>query len=126
MVQTRKRPRRDCCEQAEQQDPSCNIASAAEDCNNEESSKTYKWPEKDPSKQQLPKNGLLAGKDQLLWDALAHVQLKFDNKRRLQNCQVFVREALEKIGLGWVATNTTAYRRALGGSNKYNKAVEIL
>jgi len=59
----------------------------------------------------FPSSSLLAGTEPAVWDALGRLNLKdFDNGK-----QVAVRKALDDIGLGWVATNTTPFRIAVGG-----------
>ena len=59
----------------------------------------------------FPASSLLAGTEPAVWDALGRLELKdFDNSK-----QVLVRKALDDIGLGWVATNTTPFRIAIGG-----------
>jgi hypothetical protein len=74
---------------------------------------TRRWPEWSESfiKSGFPESSLLAGTEPAVWDALGRLELKdFDNGK-----QVTLRKALEDIGLGWVATNTTPFRIAIGG-----------
>ena len=81
------------------------------------------WPSKDPSTTpKLP--GLLAGLDDDFWNAMWHVKF-IDDKGTIKKCQVVVREALVKIGMGWYATNTNPYRRAFGKPNKYAIALQM-
>mmetsp|Transcript_23193 Transcript_23193/g.55494 ORF Transcript_23193/g.55494 Transcript_23193/m.55494 type:complete len:314 (+) Transcript_23193:174-1115(+) len=56
--------------------------------------------------------GLLYGYEELIWNAL----LSLPKNTLLQNDgkQLKLREALEKLNLGWIATNTTPYRVRLG------------
>ena len=62
-------------------------------------------------KSKFPQTSLLAGTEPAVWYALGRLALKdFDDGK-----QVVVRKALEDIGLGWVATNTTPFRIAIGG-----------
>jgi hypothetical protein len=72
-----------------------------------------RWPEWSESfiKSGFPESSLLAGTEPVVWEALGRLELKdFDNGK-----QVTLRKALEAIGLGWVATNTTPFRIAIGG-----------
>lgn len=71
------------------------------------------WPEWSDNfiKAGFPKTSLLAGTEPAVWQALGHLTLNdFDDGK-----QVVVRKALDAIGLGWVATNTTPFRIAVGG-----------
>jgi len=73
----------------------------------------------------FPASSLLAGTEPAVWDALGRLELKdFDNSK-----QVLVRKALDDIGLGWVATNTTPFRIEIGGlfdaARKYHQEREI-
>ena len=72
------------------------------------------WPSEDPSKLNQPwPQGLLHGMDDAIWAALARVPLDiYQNKKGQQ--QGTIREALNLVGMGWVATNTTSYRMAMG------------
>ncbi|GFH56182.1 hypothetical protein CTEN210_12658 [Chaetoceros tenuissimus] len=88
------------------------------------STKQLSWPPTDPSAKPLPLDGLLAGLDELLWSAMAHIDPQ-TSKHQQKKCQVFSREALNLIGMGWVATNTHPYRTALGKGNKYALAMEF-
>ena len=84
------------------------------------------WPSEDPSKQKQPwPKGLLHGLDDAIWGALAHVPpALFQSKKGKQ--QVTIREALNLIGIGWVATNTTSYRTTMGRpEGKYISAAAI-
>jgi len=71
------------------------------------------WPRWSESfiKSGFPESSLLAGTEPAVWDALGRLESKdFDTGK-----QVAVRKALDDIGLGWVATNTTPFRIAVGG-----------
>ena len=85
------------------------------------------WPSEDPSKQKQPwPKGLLHGLDDAIWCALAHVAPDvYQQKKGPQ--QATIREALNLIGMGWVATNTTAYRKSMGNpAGKFIAARAIL
>jgi hypothetical protein len=71
------------------------------------------WPQWSESfiKKGFPESSLLAGTEPAVWDALGRLELKDFNNGK----QVAVRKALDDIGLGWVATNTTPFRIAVGG-----------
>ncbi|GGX75185.1 2OG-Fe(II) oxygenase [Saccharospirillum salsuginis] len=74
---------------------------------------TQDWPEWSDSfiKAGFPKTSLLANTEPAVWQALGRLNLKDFNAGK----QVVVRQALDAIGLGWVATNTTPFRIAVGG-----------
>lgn len=75
------------------------------------------WPSEDPSKQKQPwPQGLLHGLDDAIWEALAHVPTDIYQQKKGQQ-QATIREALNLIGMGWIATNTTSYRMAMGKPN---------
>ena len=81
------------------------------------------WPTEDPTKHTQPwPKGLLHGKDDVIFAALAHVpRVAFESKQQLA-----IREALKLVGMGWVATNTKPYRMAMGNpAGKYIIAREI-
>ena len=78
-------------------------------------------------KKQFPTGGLLHNLDQYLWNALAHVvdpQLikEISNtgskdkgkQKKVKGKQRAIREALKKMGIGWVAINTNPYRPVYG------------
>jgi hypothetical protein len=72
-----------------------------------------KWPEwsQDLIRGGFPESSLLAGTEAAIWDALGGLDLRdFDDGK-----QIVVRKALDAIDLGWVATNTTPFRIAIGG-----------
>ena len=74
---------------------------------------TQAWPEWSETliNSGFPETSLLAGTEPAVWDALGCLTLNdFANGK-----QVTLRKALEDIGLGWVATNTTPFRIAVGG-----------
>lgn len=58
----------------------------------------------------FPKSSLLAGTEPAIWEALGRMALDEFNTGK----QVLLRKALDDIGLGWVATNTTPFRIAVG------------
>ena len=71
------------------------------------------WPPYDPVHQprsSFPSDSLLAGTEPLIWQALGTLapQLEAFSK------QVAIRQALRSIRLGWIATNTTPFRIAVG------------
>jgi len=66
--------------------------------------------------------GLLHNLDQYVWDALAHIDPQLFNTKNKRK-QVAIREALNIIGMGWVATNETPYRKAVGAL--FDEAVKI-
>lgn len=72
-----------------------------------------RWPEWSDSfiKSGFPETSLLAGTEPALWEALGRMELKDFNNGK----QVTLRNALDAIGLGWVATNTTPFRITIGG-----------
>jgi len=67
------------------------------------------WPRRPTGKgKEFPESSLLAGYEDAIWRALAHVDPKeFDRKKGMQ---MPIREALGKIGLGWVASNSVPVR----------------
>ncbi|KAK1736147.1 hypothetical protein QTG54_013283 [Skeletonema marinoi] len=67
------------------------------------------WPRRPTGKgKEFPESSLLAGYEDAIWRALAHVDPKeFDRKTGMQ---MPIREALGKIGLGWVASNSVPVR----------------
>ena len=71
------------------------------------------WPKNNPSTKQFPEGGLLNNLDQYIWDAIAHIDPQLFNTKGKRK-QVAIREALNLIGMGWVATNETPYRKAVG------------
>jgi len=83
-----------------------------------------RWPDACPNgkrKYKFTKNGLLFGLDGAVWAALAHFPHDFDRafdakkpNGTWNGKQVVLRKALDLIGMGWVATNTTAYRPIIG------------
>ena len=67
----------------------------------------------------FPPSSILAGYEDAIWRALAHVNPKEFDREKYSNGndkgkQIPVREALEKIGLGWVATNSQSLRPVIG------------
>ena len=80
------------------------------------------WPSTDQSKKKWPSGGLLEGLDDAVWCALGHIsprEFERDNPQQPQ-----IRQALDLIGMGWVATNTTPYRVAIGGKSGKFKAAQ--
>ena len=71
------------------------------------------WPKNNPSTKRFPEGGLLHNLDQYIWDAIAHIDPQLFNTKGKRK-QVAIREALNLIGMGWVATNETPYRKAVG------------
>ncbi len=71
------------------------------------------WPEWSDTfiKSGFPEHSLLAGTEPVVWAALGRLELEDFNSPK----QVTLRKALEDVGLGWVATNTTPFRIAVGG-----------
>jgi hypothetical protein len=72
-----------------------------------------RWPRwsDDLVKAGFPQSSLLAGTEPAVWNALGRLAPEdFDDGK-----QVVLRKALDEIGLGWVATNTTPFRIAVGG-----------
>ena len=67
------------------------------------------WPRRTTGKgKEFPESSLLAGYEDAIWRALAQVDPKeFDRKKGMQ---MPIREALGKIGLGWVASNSVPVR----------------
>jgi len=93
------------------------------------------WPQKKPKLFDsrtgkpiyFPEGGLLHNLDQYIWDALAHIDpqlfnTKIENGKRKRK-QVAIREALNILGMGWIATNETPYRKAVGAL--FDEAVKI-
>mmetsp|Transcript_8376 Transcript_8376/g.12545 ORF Transcript_8376/g.12545 Transcript_8376/m.12545 type:complete len:437 (+) Transcript_8376:52-1362(+) len=80
-----------------------------------ELSSSWSWPDIDPSEKRCPPTSLLYGLDDEIWRAMGphHVDPTAFNGRM----QLAIRQALDQIGLGWVATNNTSYRVAMGGKN---------
>lgn len=70
----------------------------------------------------FPQNSLLYGLDDIIWDAIAHVDPKYFNTKGKRK-QVAIREALNKIGLGWVDTSTYPHRTVVG--DKFNNAEKM-
>ena len=74
------------------------------------------WPKNNPcTNKQFPVGGLLHNLDQYIWNALAHVDPQLieeisntgkGGKQKVKGKQRAIREALNKIGIGWVAINT--------------------
>lgn len=58
----------------------------------------------------FPESSLLAGTEPAVWAALGRLELRDFGSPK----QIVVRKALEDVGLGWVATNTTPFRIAVG------------
>ena len=89
---------------------------------------SFLWPKNKPElfdKKGKPiyfPEGLLHNLDQYVWDALAHIDPQLFNTKNKRK-QVAIREALNIIGMGWVATNETPYRKAVGAS--FDEAVKI-
>ena len=84
------------------------------------------WPKNNPSTKQFPEGGLLNNLDQYIWDALAHIdpqriETLFNTKGKRK--QVAIREALNIIDMGWVGTNETPYRKAVGAL--FDEAVKV-
>jgi len=61
----------------------------------------------------FPEGGLLHNLDQYVWDALVHIDPQLFNTKGKRK-QVAIREALNRINTGWVGTNETPYRKAVG------------
>ena len=68
------------------------------------------WPPWEPLKRGFPKNSLLTNMEPLVWRALGTLSSELEAYSK----QIALREALRKLGLGWIATNTTPYRIAVG------------
>ena len=89
------------------------------------------WPKNNPSTKQFPEGGLLNNLDQYIWDALAHIDPQLFNtpienrrgKLTRTRKQVAIREALNFIGMGWVAINGQTYRPVYGAL--FDEAVKI-
>jgi len=71
------------------------------------------WPEWSDSlvRAGFPKSSLVADTEPAVWQALGRLSLEDFKAGK----QVVVHQALDAIGLGWVATNTTPFRIAVGG-----------
>ena len=88
------------------------------------------WPKNKPEVfdprtgklKEFPKGCLLHNLDQYIWDALAHIDPQLFNTKDKRK-QVAIREALNVIGMGWVGTNETPYRKAVGAL--FDEAVKI-
>ena len=70
------------------------------------------WPKESPSKTKkpFPPTSLLGGLDDVIWDAMAHIDPQLFKGKP----QIATREALREIGMGWVAVNTNPLRTAYG------------
>ena len=105
--------------------------SSSKDSSSQPQTLQQSWPKNNPSTKQFPKGGLLHNLDQYVWDALAHIDpqllnTKIENvrgKRTRTRKQVAIREALNLIGMGWVAINTHSYRPVYGAL--FDEAVKI-
>mmetsp|Transcript_66475 Transcript_66475/g.191903 ORF Transcript_66475/g.191903 Transcript_66475/m.191903 type:complete len:208 (+) Transcript_66475:215-838(+) len=73
------------------------------------------WPKWKSSmiKRGFPKGSLLENKEEFVWEALGDISPQVFEKTTKK--QLVIREALNRLGLGWVATNTTPFRVAVGG-----------
>ena len=71
---------------------------------------------KDLIKYQFKRDSLLEGLEPDLWKILgqAEFQSYFVPKRKTKAKQVAIRHALSQLGCGWIATNTTPFRQAIG------------
>jgi hypothetical protein len=78
------------------------------------------WPETYTGKL-FPSTHLLGNTDDLIWNALAHVDPSLFNKKGKEEQDVALRVALSIIGVGWVATNPTPSRIARSGFYKAAK-----
>lgn len=71
------------------------------------------WPEQYTGERRFPNNHILWKSEPLIWSALAHASPELFKKEDKEK-QIALRAALNRLGLGWVGTNNTQLRMAVG------------